>query len=280
MPIAPASSPRSSATGISIRRAPRYGVRSAGACREALVEPWIAGLAAAGRYPELWEYTRASSDPDPGAYYRHALIAALAAAHFDMSKARERLAHEAANAEAYPEQARALLAEFAALVTAEPPAPAARWAALAEHPFLVAPAATNIRFLLHTHALRCEPGREASAAAIAALLEERRFLGTRPAVTPRSPPVSREDRWQSANTCGRLPMRGSPPRRTANAGRRWRSSRRASRPMSFSMGRRRSGSAMRRAQRRSSSAAMAGGGPPAMTWTAKRLLAAARGGAS
>ena len=249
----------------------------AGSCRDALVEPWITALAAAGRYPELWEYTRASTDPDPGAYYRHALIAALAAAHFDMSKARERLAHEAANAEAYPEQARAFLAEFAALVTAEPPAPAARWAALAEHPFLLAPAATNIRFLLHTHALRCEPGREASAAAIAALLEERRFLRdaarryaalaehvTRGSVGKSEYLRQAAQVWFAADEDGecRAALRAFPAREPADE--------------------LLDGAAALRLGDATGAApvlerAMAIAGPPAMPWTAKRLLAAARG---
>jgi hypothetical protein len=253
---------------------------AAGACREALVEPWIAGLAAAGRYEELWEYTRASRDPDPEAYYRQALIAALAAAHFDLAKARERLAHEAANAEAYPEQARALLAEFAALVNAEPPAPAARWAALAEHPFIVAPAATNIRFLLHTHALRCEPAREASAAAIAALLEERRFLRdaarryavlaagvARGSVAKREYLRKAAAAWFAAEENGecRAALAELPAREPADE--------------------LLDGAAALRLGDTAGAApilerAMAGGGPPAMTWTAKRLLAAARGGAS
>jgi hypothetical protein len=138
------------------------------------IEPYIAGLAGYGRYRELWDYTRQSPRSAPEVYFRHALTSALAAAHFDLAAARARLAHEADNAGAFPAPAREVLTALAALLAAEP-APAEAWAALATHPFCTSQAFETVRLLLHTHALRLDPKRVDSAAAVTDELERSAF---------------------------------------------------------------------------------------------------------
>jgi hypothetical protein len=101
-----------------------HQVPADGVCDRQLLPTTTMALAVGGRYRELWDHARiVPADLDARDYYRYALTAALAAAHFDTERARKRLEHEKANEEAYPEEARHVLAEVRALL-ADPAAPA------------------------------------------------------------------------------------------------------------------------------------------------------------
>lgn len=126
-------------------------------CDRQLLPTTTMALVVGGRFRELWEISRVvPPDLDPRDYYRYALTAALAAAHFDSARAWRRLEHEKANEEAYPEEARHVLAELRALL-ADSGSPAERWEALAADPFMQGERFADVRFLLRTLALERDP---------------------------------------------------------------------------------------------------------------------------
>jgi hypothetical protein len=144
-----------------------------GVCDRQLLPATTMALAVGGRYPELWDRAKVvPADLDPRDYYRYALTAALAAAHFDTARAQKRLEHEKANEEAYPEEARHVLAELRALL-ADPASPAERWEALAEDPFTQGDRLADVRFLLRTLAYARNPRHELSNLALAEDLAQR-----------------------------------------------------------------------------------------------------------
>jgi hypothetical protein len=120
-----------------------------------------------GLHKELWDYTKSLTlELDSITYYQYVLTAVLAAAHFDPAKARKRLAHERVNEEAYPEEARRIMAEIGALID-DPGAPAKQWAALVEDSLFVDERFREVRFLLHSLAVKRDPRYEPSNSALA-----------------------------------------------------------------------------------------------------------------
>lgn len=148
-------------------------VPSDGRCDRVLMPTATMALAVSGRHRELWKITRSLAlDIDTISYYRYALTAILAASHFDTTMACKRLAHERLNEDAYPEEARSFLGALDSLLI-QPAAPAERWADLAERSLLADGRFDDVRYLLHSLALKRDLRLERSNQALADNLVKR-----------------------------------------------------------------------------------------------------------
>jgi hypothetical protein len=142
-------------------------------CPKMMLDTSTRTLIAGERYETLWKQTKnIFANMDPIGYYRFALTASLAAAHFDTSLALKRLAHEKTNEEAYPESGRILLADITALLR-EQAAPGEKWAELADRDFMLDGRFSEVQTLLRTLALKRNPRLEAVGNALAVDLASR-----------------------------------------------------------------------------------------------------------
>jgi hypothetical protein len=147
---------------VAIGRIPEDGV-----CPKMMLDPSTQVLIAGGRYETLWLRTKnVFENMDPIGYYRYAVTASLAAAHFDTALALQRLAHEDTNRESYPEVAQTLLDDITALLK-EPAASGDKWAALADQDMMLDGRFTDVRTLLRSLAMRRNPRLEAIGNALA-----------------------------------------------------------------------------------------------------------------
>ncbi len=132
------------------------------------LSPLVASvLVISGGYRELWDLMRTTPrEAGPIEYYRSMLTGALAAAHFDPGLARERLEFERVNEEAYPEPARLVLTDLRAIL-GDSAATGEAWEALAAHDLLASEQFRDVRFLLHSLALRRNPRLTTAGTAMA-----------------------------------------------------------------------------------------------------------------
>jgi len=144
-------------------------------CPKMMLDTSTRVLIVGGKYETLWLRTKnIFTDMDPIGYYRFALTASLAAAHFDTALAIQRLDHEQENRDSYPPMAQQLLDDVTALLK-EPAASGDKWAELADRDIMLDGRFSDVRTLCQSLALRRNPRLEAVSSAMAADLAAKEY---------------------------------------------------------------------------------------------------------